>query len=551
MHHMAAIWRREFANWPVWVSRVVVLAYAVLAGLVVVAFTWLSEQALEHFYVIASKGWWVTLIWMPAITALVVWLTLKFAVGAGGSGIPQVIATLESATAKKDRSLFVSTRLSLAKMLLTALGLLGGLSLGREGPSVQIAAGVMHNARRWLPSRSAVSEHGLLVAGGSAGIAAAFNTPLAGVVFAIEELSRKPEQRSSGLLVSAIVLAGLIAVSAYGNSTYFGVIRVPEVSWELLSPGLVTAIVAGLAGGLFSRLVIVSLGGTSADRISRFRRAHPVWFGAACGLVLAVIALVSGGATYGGGYEQTKALLEQQGQQSPMYALLKFVATWITTWSGVPGGIFAPCLAVGAALGSDIAQLMSYPHAPALIALGMAGFLAAVTQAPLTSFIIVMEMVDGHAMVLSLMTSALLASATSRLISTPLYSALARMQLQRLPLPHAPVPDAETVARTDAGAGAAVHGQPAVVPMPRDGSMPAPRTPADESSTSATPPGDDTATATDTTSGTTAGPDAGASGAVPPPTGGDAATGPQPGVTPPRDAPADGLPPQGGPKPPN
>ena len=113
--------------------------------------------------------------------------------------------------------------------------------------------------------------------------------------------------------------------------------------------------------------------------------------------------------------------------------LLKFVTTWLTAWAGVPGGIFAPSLAIGGALGGDVAQWTSYANPPTLIALGMAAFLAAVTQAPLTAFIIVMEMVDGHALVLSLMASALFASAVSRLISAPLYASLAELQLTRLP----------------------------------------------------------------------------------------------------------------------
>ena len=100
----------------------------------------------------------------------------------------------------------------------------------------------MHSARRWLPDKSQVSEHGLLLAGGAAGIAAAFNTPLGGIMFAIEELSRKPEQRSSGLLMSAIVLGGLMAVSVYGNSTYFGEIRIENLSMDLLLPGLLVAV---------------------------------------------------------------------------------------------------------------------------------------------------------------------------------------------------------------------------------------------------------------------------------------------------------------------
>lgn len=115
------------------------------------------------------------------------------------------------------------------------------------------------------------------------------------------------------------------------------------------------------------------------------------------------------------------------------YVLLKFISTWLTAWSGVPGGIFAPSLSIGGALGNDVAQLMPHPHASTLIALGMAGFLAAATQAPMTAFVIVMEMVDGHGLVLSLMACALMASGISRLISVPLYSALADIQLLRLP----------------------------------------------------------------------------------------------------------------------
>jgi H+/Cl- antiporter ClcA len=114
------------------------------------------------------------------------------------------------------------------------------------------------------------------------------------------------------------------------------------------------------------------------------------------------------------------------------YALFKFVATWLTSWSGVPAGIFAPSLAIGAAIGNDVAMLTQHAQMPALIALGMVGFLAAVTQAPLTAFIIVMEMVDGHAMVLSLMACALVATVISRVISPPLYAGLARQQLASL-----------------------------------------------------------------------------------------------------------------------
>jgi H+/Cl- antiporter ClcA len=126
-------------------------------------------------------------------------------------------------------------------------------------------------------------------------------------------------------------------------------------------------------------------------------------------------------------------MVEGSAEMPAAYALFKFIATWLTSWSGVPAGIFAPSLAVGAAIGNDVALLAFHAQVPALIALGMVGFLSAATQAPLTAFIIVMEMVDGHAMVLSLMACALVAFGIARLISPPLYATLARMQLARIP----------------------------------------------------------------------------------------------------------------------
>lgn len=425
--------RRELSDWRLWLARAVVIALAAAAGLTVVAFTWLTEHALALFRGARTQWWWLPLLVTPLITAAIVWLTRRFAPGAAGSGIPQVMAALDPAVPSAQRGLFVSLRLTLAKVVLTAAGLLGGLSLGREGPSVQIAAGVMLSARRWLPQRSAVTEQGLLVAGGAAGIAAAFNTPLGGVMFAIEELSRRPEQRNSGLIIAAIVLAGLVAVSILGNGTYFGVIQVPALDLALLGPGVLVALAGGVAGGLFSRLLIASLSGRCADAPSRWRARRPVLFAAACGLAVAVIGIASGGTTFGSGYTYTRNMLEGSATTPVLDMLLKLVATWLTAWSGVPGGIFAPALTIGASLGKDIAVLTGYPHAPALIALGMAAFLAAATQAPLTAFIIVMEMVDGHQMVLSLMACALVASGISRLIGRPLYASLARAQLERLP----------------------------------------------------------------------------------------------------------------------
>ena len=417
--------RDDLADWNAWLSRAVILVYAAAAGLCVVGFTKLSEFALDAFERLHGRWSWAPLLWTPAVCALLAWLTVRYFAGASGSGIPQVMAALHTSVDDKARPAFVSLRLSLAKIGLTAGGLLAGLPIGREGPSVQIAAGVMLHARRWLPERSAVTAHGLLVAGGAAGIAAAFNAPLAGITFAIEELTTRLEQRSSGLVIGAIVLSGVVAISAFGNQTYFGVIRVPHLKAAFVWPALLAIVGSGLLGGFFSRLLQESLI-TQPGRIGRWRRRHPVWFAAACGLAVAFIGCAVGGATFGSGYGYTRQLIAGRTDLPVLYVTLRMAATWLASWSGLPGGLFAPALAIGAGIGNDVALLTGWvAESPALIALGMVGFLAAVTQAPITSFIIVMEMVDGHAMVLSLMTAALGASLIARWLAHPLYGALA------------------------------------------------------------------------------------------------------------------------------
>ncbi|WPG40635.1 chloride channel protein [Variovorax sp. EBFNA2] len=422
--------RAELSSGRIWLDRAIVLGYAIAAGLFVVGFTLASDWVFGAFHRFYAAWPWAVLLTTPAITAGIVWCTLRFFPGAGGSGIPQIKAALHPALPEERRFLFASLRLTVAKIGLGVAGFAAGLSIGREGPSVQVAAGVMQHARRWLSPQTPIDGRALLVAGGAAGIAAAFNAPLAGVVFAIEELSGRLEARSSGLIITAIVLAGLVAVSVFGNASYFGVIRVPRLGWDALGPGLLVALLSGAAGGLFARLLSASLTG-APGRLNRWRARFPVRFAAAGGLAIAVIGLVTGGATFGAGSEAVKQMLQGHDELTPLYTVLKFVATWLTAWCGVPGGIFAPSLSIGAGIGDAVARLASSDLGPALIAMGMAGFLAAVTQAPLTAFIIVMEMVDGHAMVLSLMAAALLASLVSRMISRPLYETLAEFMVGR------------------------------------------------------------------------------------------------------------------------
>jgi len=429
---LASVRRHRLTDPQAWLGRFVIWFAAVGVGLAAVVFA----QLFEHVYRIFS-GWYARFFWLPlllapAVGAAGVWLTRRFFEGAEGSGIPQVIAAGADGINDSGLRRFVSMRIAVGKFFLVLAALGGGFSVGREGPTVQIGAALMVAGRRFLPRTFEVDAKSLLVAGGAAGLAAAFNTPLAGIVFAIEELARRFEQGTNGVLIAAIVWAGIVSLALLGNYTYFGRFYVADVPLSIMPVLLVCGIVCGLAGGLFGRLLLSAF--RDMPWVARVRNAHPVLFGGGCGLLVAALGLATAGATFGGGYETTRGMLAGTVAPPWYYTIARFASTWLSTASGLPGGIFAPSLAIGAGIGTDLTPLAPVGvNAAAVTALCMAAYLAAVTHAPLTSFIIVMEMVDGHAMVLSLMAVAMIANVVSRLVGRPLYQTLAERMLARLP----------------------------------------------------------------------------------------------------------------------
>jgi len=365
------------------------------------------------------------------------YLTLQLFPNAQGSGIPQVIAARQLAS-HEARGRLVSIRIAIGKTLLTLFGLLCGASVGREGPTVQIGASIMFVLGRVSPRR----QPGLILAGAAAGVAAAFNTPLAGIVFGIEEMSRAFETRTSGLIIAAVIAAGLTSLAMMGNYAYFGTSPVTltgGIGW-LAVP--VCGVVGGATGGLFSRAVIALARGFTNPVGAAIKR-HPLWFALLCGLAVALCGLASGDTIYGTGYTQVKTALESGTPLPASFGGLKLLATTFAAISGIPGGIFSPSLAVGAGLGSNLAPLFSDVPLSALMLLGMVAYFAGVVQAPITAFVIVTEMTDNHSMVVPLMAAALIAYGTSRLICEEgIYHALAKGFVERAATPKLAPPGA-------------------------------------------------------------------------------------------------------------
>lgn len=408
---------------------------AVLVALMAIAFATLAGLATNLFVGFQAPRPWVAFIVCPAGFAASYLLTRHVFPGAQGSGIPQVIA-VQHMTDRAAISRVLSLRIASGKAILTLFGLACGASIGREGPTVQIGATIMHALGGIARLPRLELERALVLAGGAAGIAAAFNTPLAGVVFAIEELSHSFGSRMSGAVVTAVIIAGVTTLALMGNYSYFG-----HTSAQLsFGPGWIAVILCsvtgGLSGGVFSATLVYAARGLPG-RAGQMLIRHPVAFAASCGLAIAVLGVLSGGQTYGTGYDQARGMVEATTTLPASYGVLKFLATVISYVSGIPGGLFAPSLSVGAALGQGLSQLLPAAPAGAVVLLGMVGYFSGVVQAPITSAVIVMEMTDDQRVTVPLLATSFLAFGVSRLIChRPLYTALAHRfaaTQQRLP----------------------------------------------------------------------------------------------------------------------
>jgi len=396
----------------------------VLVGLAAVGFAQAADWAYRVFHgVVERNKYWAFLI-TPLTFAMLAWLTQGVLKPTRGSGIPQAIAALKIED-EGFRQRLLSLRVAIGKMALTLAALLGGASVGREGPTVHVGAGLLYSLGRRFGFAEPAAAGRFILAGAGAGLAAAFNTPLAGIVFAIEEMSGSFEHRLSGILLTAVFIAGMVSLGILGNYAYFGQfdIGLPlgKAWWAVLATGLV----CGLAGGLFARLIVPSDHGFRGF-IGRLRARQPVVFAAACGLALVLLSQLTHTGLYGTGYAQAREIIEGHADTVSSFGVLKFFGNIASYWAGIPGGIFSPALAVGAGLGNNLTTILPGVDPSAVALLAMAGYLSGVTQAPLTATVISMELTANQQMVLPIMATCLLARAASSIFSRkPVYRALA------------------------------------------------------------------------------------------------------------------------------
>jgi CIC family chloride channel protein len=396
------------------------LVIGALTGLVVVAFILLTERLGMRLYPPGGAAW-RRLLFPVAGSLSIGYLLYRYFPNARGSGVPQTKAALY---AREGR---ITLRTVLGKFFCTSATLASGIPLGREGPSVQVGAGIASVLGRVLGLRPEKVK-ALIPVGAAAAIAAAFNTPLAAVLFALEEIVGDLHAPVLGSVVLASATSWGVLRLLLGNSPLF---KVPQ--YQLVHPAeFAIYAVLGVAGGLVS----VAFSGLLLGMRQRFLRLsqRTVWFQPVVGGLLVGIIGWFVPQVLGVGYSYVGDALNGNMAVKLMLLLvvLKLVTVTTSYASGNAGGIFGPALFIGAMLGGSIGTLAHYlfpahtasPGAYALVGMGAA--FAGIVRAPMTSVLMIFEMTQDYAVIVPLMISNLVSLfIASRLQPTPIYEALA------------------------------------------------------------------------------------------------------------------------------
>ena len=397
-------------SFPFWVA-------SVLTGLMAVGYEMVFGWAEQ-----ASFAW---LTHTPGLAFVLTplafgasWLLVRGAPAARGSGIPQVMAGIELSNASQHHrtAYLLSLRVATIKVLSSVVLLLGGGVIGREGPTIQVSAAIFRAINKLQPAGwPQLSRQIALVTGGAAGLAAAFNTPLGGIVFVVEELTQMHMARFRMAVFMAVIIAGLTAQTFLGPYLYLGFPKVIPATGRVQVLVVVVALVCGLAGAAFAKALLWL--GRYRQRFTTLA-AQAGWV-LGCGLLLGGLAYLVGIEGVGTGKPIINRLLFQNNGVTPWYLFpVRFAGMALSYSSGGAGGVFATSLSAGAILGDGICQIFDVAVADRnlLILVSMVSFLTGVVRSPFTAAILVLEMTDRHSAIFQLLLSGLLAQGVASLV---------------------------------------------------------------------------------------------------------------------------------------
>ncbi len=397
---------------PFWIA-------SFLTGIAAVMYAKLFQWAEDALQFIIKWNALAIFIVAPVGFVLSWWLVKKYAPYAKGSGIPQVMASIELANPRQRYKLkyLLSYKILVIKIVSSIILVLGGGAVGREGPTIQIAGSIFRFVNQLLPKWwPKISIQNMIMTGAAAGLSAAFNTPLGGIVFAVEELAKVHLNYFKTALFTAVIIAGLTAQWLAGSYLYLGYPKTAGVSVSVIFPVLAVSLVCGL---LSSNLSIIML------KINRWKKrlktnTQNIIFLIISAWIIAALAYFVNWEVIGSGKGIMERVLFTNNKEEQWYVpILRMIGPALSFTSGGAGGIFAPALSAGASFGAFFSGIMDLQsnETNVVILAGMVAFLTGITRAPFTSAILVLEMTDRHSLIFYLMLAGMASSLISILVS--------------------------------------------------------------------------------------------------------------------------------------
>jgi CIC family chloride channel protein len=402
-------------------------AVAVIFRALLAAADALRNQLVESAHALPVLGWVFPVLFATAGAWIAAALVFRYAPEAGGSGIPHLKAVLH-----RLRDLFWR-RVLAVKMSSGVLAIGSGLALGREGPTVQMGGAIADGIARCMKA-TPQDRLTLTAAGAGAGLAAAFNAPLSGLVFVLEEVQRDFRPAVFGAAFVAAAAADVVARSVSGQLPVFAVPNYPMPPLTALPAFALLGLVAGLLGIFFNRSLLLTL-----SLVGRFTARWRLVLCAGVGAMVGFVAWFHP-LTVGGGHDLAESILRNQIDLLPIPTLfvLRFGLTITSYATGVAGGIFAPLLVLGAALGLGAGHavhnfLPAWAAEPGVFAVvGMAAYFTAIVRAPLTGILLITEMTGSYEQMLPLLVASFCAYAVGEVLrDMPIYEALLQRDLLR------------------------------------------------------------------------------------------------------------------------
>ena len=413
--------RRYFSHqFPNEIKTYVSLLLAGIASVIVITFFLeVSDYAQHSFKNLIGANPYLSFIITPIVFVGIVYVAKYYCHYVQGSGIPQLIAATDSRN-KSIREQLLSFRIALGKIGFIFLGMLGGAPIGIEGPSIHIGGSIFYGFNRFIKLNRKFLIHALIAIGGSAGLIVAFNAPIAGFLFAYEEVGRKLKKQALILIAIMSGIVYLFAIMYRGDANYLTNLSAYSLELTLVWQLLPLAILAGVLGGLFSKSTLFLI-----NKFITHSKLKVITIAVVLGFIVASFNYLSTGQIAGSGKDEVLLMLGGTGLGLDFVAM-KYFATLTSLASTIPGGLFMPSISIGAGIGSEVASFYTQIDAQVIIIMAMIAYLSAVIRAPLTSVFVILEMTTTlHLLIPGLMIAFIANWISKQIFAQPIYEALA------------------------------------------------------------------------------------------------------------------------------